>query len=99
MESCFAQTPMTADEKRCARSATTVSNSTLERSVDMQAIRVEMAAKDVSTGASRRAGAANDNYIQVNSKDFAASLVRRAEIIRHFFGQSPHRLFALRCLE
>ncbi len=50
MESCFAQTPMTAAEKRCARSATTVSNSTLERSVDMQAIRVEMAAKDVSTG-------------------------------------------------
>ena len=44
MDSCFAQTPMTAAEKRCARSATTASNSVLERSVDMQAMMVEMAA-------------------------------------------------------
>src|SRR6185437_15648286 len=50
MESCFAQTPMTAAEKRCARSATTVSSSALERSVVMQAMSVERTAKEVSTG-------------------------------------------------
>ena len=41
IDSCLAQIPMTAAEKRCARSATTASRSALGRFVGMHAIRVE----------------------------------------------------------
>jgi hypothetical protein len=50
MESWFAQTPMTVAEKRSARSATTDSNSALERFADMQAISVEIMANRLSAG-------------------------------------------------
>ena len=50
IESCLALTPTTAAEKRCAKSATTASNAVFDRSIDMQAIRVDMVANGVSTG-------------------------------------------------
>ncbi len=59
VEACHATTPTTAAEKRCAMSATTRSSSAFDRSIRMQAIRMEIVAKQVSaaelfTGDDRR---------------------------------------------
>jgi septal ring-binding cell division protein DamX len=57
IEACRATTPTTAAEKRRAMSATTASRSAFDRSVRMQAIRMEIVANQVSTAESD-AGAA-----------------------------------------
>jgi hypothetical protein len=48
IEGCRAATPTTAAEKRRAISATTVSRSAFDRSERMQAMRMEIAAKQFS---------------------------------------------------
>ena len=79
VEGCHATTPTTAAEKRCAISATTRSSSAFDRSIRMQAIKMEIVAKQISAAESFTGETADPNWISAS----AVSLHVTRELAKH----------------